>query len=253
MYYTPRKINHPWEGRIEPFRIAGNVYFVGRYQASTHLIDTGDGLILIDPGYMGSFYLVVHSIHTLGFRPQDVKYVINTHWHSDHAEASEALVDLSGAKTLIGRYDAENVSRYFAPDILIKDGDRLSLGNTAIDFLETPGHTKGTISLFFDVEEAGRTWRAGMFGGAGANTLLAGKFEYDDCRADYMASLDRLRREKVGLFLGNHVWNNDTEGKGKILRETGENRFLDEGIWETYLDFCRARLERIVAREQAQA
>ena len=60
--FERRKIANPWEGKIEPFKIIGGVYFVGTFQASTHLIDTGDGFILIDPGYSNALYLVVSSI-----------------------------------------------------------------------------------------------------------------------------------------------------------------------------------------------
>ena len=69
--FERRKITDPWEGKIDPFRIIGNVYFVGTFQASCHLIDTGDGLILIDPGYSNALYLVVRSIYDAGFNPKD--------------------------------------------------------------------------------------------------------------------------------------------------------------------------------------
>lgn len=81
----------PWLGKMRPFRIVGNVYFIGTFQASTHLIDTGDGLIVIDPGYNDSFYLVINSIYELGFSPKDIKYIVNTHWHGDHTEATAAF------------------------------------------------------------------------------------------------------------------------------------------------------------------
>lgn len=90
----------PWLGKMRPFRIVGNVYFIGTFQASTHLIDTGDGLIVIDPGYNDSFYLVINSIYELGFSPKDIKYIVNTHWHWDHTEATVAIADLSGAKNV---------------------------------------------------------------------------------------------------------------------------------------------------------
>ena len=228
--FERRTINNPWEGKIEPFKIIGNVYFVGTFQSSTHLIDTGDGLILIDPGYNNTLYLVIDSIYKLGFKPKDVKYIINSHWHWDHCEATAALCDLSGAKTLIGRYDKEDALRYFDADILVKDGDTLSLGNTTITFLETPGHTKGTISFFFNVEEDGKVYRVGMFGGAGANTLVKGELYYDGCRDDYAQSIERLKKQTVNVFIGNHTWNNDTFNKAKILRETGKNTFIDDQL-----------------------
>ena len=247
--FERRKITDPWEGKIDPFRIIGNVYFVGTFQASCHLIDTGDGLILIDPGYSNALYLVVRSIYDAGFNPKDIKYIINTHWHGDHTEATRAMVDLSGAKTLIGRHDAQKAERHFSPDILIKDGDVLTLGNTSISFMETPGHTRGTLSFFFDTRDNGKTYRVGMFGGAGANTMAQGRFDYDGCREDYRASLHRLQKENVDVFLGNHVWNNNTAVKGELLLKTGENTFIDRELWHEFLTFCEKRLDEVIAKD----
>lgn len=241
-----------WLGKMEPCRIAGGVYFCGTYQASCHLIDTGDGLIMIDPGYNSTAYLVVDSIYKLGFKPTDIKYIINTHWHGDHVEATAAFADLFGAKTLIGRDDAENAAKYFIPDILVDDGDTLTLGNTTVRFVHTPGHTKGTISLFFDVVEGGETLRVGMFGGAGANTLAKGKFDFEGCREAYLASLDRLAEERVDVFIGNHTWNNDTYNKSLKILAGGENEFIDSTLWQKFLDSCRARLMRIIEKEKEQ-
>lgn len=241
--FERRKITRPYEGRIDPFRIIGNVYFVGTFQSSVHLIDTGDGLILIDTGYSNALYLVIHSIYKLGYRPEDIKYIINTHWHWDHTEGSAALAELSGAKNVIGRYDYEKAKKYVTADIQVKDGDELTLGNTTIRFLETPGHTRGTVSVFFDTVDAGKTYRVGMFGGAGANTLVPGQYDYDGCVDGYLASLDRLKGERVDVFIGNHTWNNDTFNKAAILRTTGENRFIDGELWCRFLDFCRSRAE----------
>ena len=90
--FKRRKFDQVYEGRIEPFRIIGNVYFVGTFQASSHLIDTGDGLILIDTGYSNTLYLVLRSIYKLGFKPEDIKYIVHTHWHWDHTEATAAIL-----------------------------------------------------------------------------------------------------------------------------------------------------------------
>ena len=243
--FSRKSFENHYEGLIEPFKIIGNVYFVGTYPASSHLIDTGDGLILIDTGYEDTLFLLVNSIYKLGFSPYDIKYIIHTHWHGDHTESTAALAYLTKAKTLIGEKDAEKVKKYFQPDILLKDGDIVKLGNTEIEVMETPGHTRGTISLFFDTEENGVKYQVGTFGGAGANTLAEGKFDYENCREDYRKSLNKLRNKKVNVFIGNHVWNNDTEAKGDILKETGENRFIDENIWYEFLDFCEKRLNAL--------
>jgi len=238
------------DGRIEPFRIVGNVYYVGTFAASSHLIDTGDGLIFVDPGYSADFDIVKESVAKLGFDLKDVKYIINTHHHGDHTQATQALVDISGAKTLIGRDDAEKAKKFFNPDIIVDDGDTLTLGNTTVRFVHTPGYTKGTISFFFNTTDNGTTYRVGMFGGAGSNTLAQGKFDYPEARDGYRSSLNRLRAEHVDVFIGNHTWNNDTETKGRILRESGVNLFIDDKLWGHFLDYCEWRLEKAIAADK---
>jgi len=250
--FPRKKFATHWEGYVTPARIIGNIYYVGNYAACTHLIDTGDGLILIDPGYMDSLHMVIDSMHRLGFDPKDIRYIVLTHWHGDHAEAAPPLVQLSGAKTLIGIEDAEKVKKYLEADIMIRDGDTLTLGSTTLSFMETPGHTKGTISFFVEVEEDGKRLRAGMFGGAGANTLAAGHFDYPEAREGYRASLHRLMEEKVDVMLGNHVWNNSTDEKIDKLLATGENLFIDNTLWNQFLTYCERRLDSVIARENAE-
>ncbi len=239
-----------WEGKLAPFKIAGNVYFAGSFPASTHLIDTGEGLILIDPGYMATLHLVIDSIYRLGFSPYDIRYIVNTHWHKDHTEATAALADMCGAKTLIGEKDKIKAKEFFDAEILVKDGDILRLGNTKLEFMETPGHTEGTISFFFETEDNGKRYRVGMFGGAGANTMVPEKYDFEGCREAYISSINRLMNEKVDIFIGNHVWNNNTEEFGEILRATGENKFIDDRLWGKFLKFCLDRVNEIIEKEQ---
>lgn len=247
--FERRKINYPWEGRIEPFRMVGNLYFVGTYQTSSHLIDTGDGLILIDTGYENTLYLLIDSIYKLGFRPEQIKYIINTHWHGDHTAGSAALAQLSGAKNLIGIKDFEKAKKFVVADATLKEGDTLTLGNCKIEFWETPGHTAGTLSLFFDVVEDGKPLRAGMFGGAGLNTLKQGRFDFEGAREAYFASLERLATAHVDVLVGNHSWNNDTWTKSRILAETGENQFIDPTLWNRFLTYYEKKLKRIIQTE----
>lgn len=249
-------MDHPWKGARAPFRIYGNLYFIGTKPASTHLIDTGDGLIIIDPGYPQSLYLVIDGIWRMGFRPDDVKILLHSHGHYDHLGATRALTELTGAKTYIGAPDGPYADgsrdltwarelghiyhEAFTPDVLLRDGDVIRLGNTEIRCLLTPGHTEGTMSFFFDAHGEQGDMRCGMFGGAGLNSMqLSFLDEYGlphSLRAEFIRSCRRLMGERVDIFLGNHVGNNDTLGKGAILRETGENRFLrTDGEWKAFL------------------
>lgn len=248
--FERKTFTHHYEGAMEPIPILDGLWFVGCFPASSHLIDTGDGLILIDTGYADTLFLLVDSIYKLGYKPTDIRCIIHTHWHDDHTGATAGLVQLSGAKTAISAKDAPKAQQYFTPDILLNDGDTVQLGNTCIEVMETPGHTYGTVSLFFDGTENGRTYRVGMFGGAGSNTLKKGCFDYDGCRADYRASLARLRKKPVEVFIGNHVWNNDTENKGRQRLAGGENPFVDPGLWLRFLDHCEARLDKVIREER---
>lgn len=246
--YPREKVNKPYEGRMKPFRIIGNVYFVGTYQASSHLIDTGEGLILIDTGYANTLYLLLESIWELGFKPWDIKYIVHSHYHGDHTAGTECLAELSGAKTVIGEHDKEPLLKagYFVPDITVADGETLTLGNTTLRFLHTPGHTVGTVSIFFDTEEDGKTYRVGTFGGAGANTLVSSHPGfYPGCRDAYLASIERLLEEKVDVFIGNHCWNNDTKGRAARLAQGDKYAFADGGEWAKFLNFCADRCKNL--------
>ena len=85
-----------------------------------------------------------------------------------------------------------------------------------------------------------------MFGGAGCNTLVKCAFDFDGCREAYINSINRLMKEKVDVFIGNHTWNNDTFGKAKLLKTAKENPFIDGTLWHKFLSFCLNRLNDII-------
>ena len=240
----------------------GNLYFAGTYDASTHIIDTGEGLILIDPGYSESLHMVINNIWELGFKPTDIKYIVISHAHYDHMDATEALVAMSGAKTFIGREDLPLLEgeiyhypiKTFKPDVLLDDGDVISLGNTKIECVHTPGHTDGTFSFFFDVCEGTEIYRAGMFGGAGTNTMVKNFLEKNnlppDNRQRFIDSIKRLMREKVDVFVGNHVWNNKTDKKLAELEGSEKNPFINTEEWNTFLKERMSRINSVIKNDE---
>lgn len=260
----------PWEGYIEPFQIFGNVYFVGTDFVSSHLIDTGEGLILIDSQFPQTLYLLLENIRALGFDPKDIKYILHSHGHYDHIGGTRALVELYGAKTFIGRADKEYVTgdvdltwarecgfkyyEMFEPDVLIDDGDVITLGNTSIKCVNTPGHTPGVISYFFDVTDGVRTLRAGMFGGAGMNSL---KLKFLDSyslphslRDDFLKSLDKVKDEKVDIILGNHP--GDSEIRTKLPKYVNGEKdiFIDSCAWQRRLAEFRQRYDTMIKNNE---
>jgi len=177
----------PETGRVAPFCIFGNLYFVGDKHVCMHLVDTGSGLILIDCGYGQTTYMIEESIRELGFRPEDLKYIVISHGHFDHFGSGNTLRERYGCKILMSRVDRDLIRErpdralcQLGPDVnmpmcwpddVIDDGDELTLGNTTIRFLLAPGHTMGTLAFFLDVTDGETVKRAGCWGGVGFFTV----------------------------------------------------------------------------------
>lgn len=239
-------------GDMKPFQLAGNIYFVGTYKASSHLIDTGDGLILIDTGYAETADVIVESVTALGFDIRDIKYILHSHGHYDHTDGTPKMLALTNAKTFLGEGDVKYI-RGWTPDYFYQDHQVITLGNTKILCLATPGHTEGTFSFFFDVDIEGKTYRAGMFGGAGTNQLKKSFLNSYKCswlnRGLYFQSVERLKQEHVDIFLGNHCWNNNTKENYERMLVSDSNPFIDETKWIPYLDSCEKMAEEVILKE----
>jgi glycerophosphoryl diester phosphodiesterase len=217
------------------------------------MISTSEGLILIDTGYPGDGEALKESIEALGFSVNDVKIIIHSHGHRDHSGASSEIVKMSGAKTYLNFNDKKYI-KDLEIDFDIKDGDVIRLGETEILALHTPGHTEGTVSLFFNVSENGKTYRAGMFGGAGTNQLKKAfmrkvtiNYLY---RGEYYKSIERLHGEHVDIFIGNHTWNTDTKGKAELMDKSEVNPFLDSSAFSKFLDDRKKDLDRVIEEDQ---
>ncbi|MDD4842674.1 MAG: MBL fold metallo-hydrolase [Sphaerochaetaceae bacterium] len=254
---------------MSPFRVIGNLYFVGTRPASSHIIDTGDGLIMLDSGYPEDLKHIINSIQVIGFSCQDIKIILHSHGHIDHIGNTRSIVQLSGAKTIIGRLDADYVtgkrdlsfakelgmefSQFFTPDVLLEDGATVSLGNTVIRCIHTPGHTEGTMSYFFDVMDNGRDLRVGTHGGVGTNSMEKSFLQRYalplSLRDDFRAGLDRLKREHVDVFIGNHQDQCNTVDKYKQIMAGNKDAFIDSTAWPEFLLQCENRLDRMLAEE----
>lgn len=260
MSRTPSRIcTHPWEFACEPFRIAGDLYYVGNTNVSSHLIDTADGLVLIDTTYPQTVYLLLESIRKLGFDPKDLAAILHVHAHYDHLGGTRAVVELTGAETWLGEADVEIIEtlreqtwapeyglgfhEYFKVDHPLKDDDVVRVGNAAFQCVAIPGHTPGSISYFFEVSEKGTTHRVGIHGGPGLNTLTDEYLRRNDLpfsrRDDYMNSIERMKREHVDIFIGAHPGQNDTLGKRERMT-AGANPFIDPGEWGRFLQGLEA-------------
>lgn len=240
----------------EPFPIYGNLYFVGNTWCSSHLIDTGEGLILLDTPCLNELAYLINNIYKLGFSLADLKYIVVSHAHSDHYGAVRALVHLTGARTFIGAVDAKDMKEHpdrfakmnvkgtrfdecFEPDVLLKDGDIVELGNTRMRCVLTPGHTVGVMSHFWTAYDGNESKKVGIYGGAGFVTLTPERMKEnqmpENIREVFLESIDKVWHEKVDIMLGNHPFHNDTFEKQERRQHEGGNPFIDPSEWKRYL------------------
>ena len=245
----------PWEHYIRPHHIYGNLYFVGSRYGSTHLIDSEDGLILIDSGYPQTLYLLLENIRALGFDPANIRHILHSHGHYDHLGATRALIELYHPKTYLGEGDVDYATgkrdltwarelgfyydEQFTPDVLVRDGDKLTIGGIEFSFLGCPGHTEGAMTIFFSIDGDMGMKRCAMFGGAGFNSLNIPFLDRyglpHSLRDDFVTSLKRADEEHVDIHIGNHISCNRMEEKLAQQAAEGGNPFVDPECWHRFL------------------
>lgn len=257
----PKELDqHPYLLNVEPFRIKGNLYFVGTATFSTHLIDTGDGLIILDVPPFQSFPYVLNNIWRLGFDPRDIKLIIISHGHVDHYGSANAMKHLTGATTALGKVDADDMAKqpevyiedlkmfggldeHFVPDITLEDGQVIEMGNTKIRCVWIPGHSLGAMAHFWECQDGDNTYKVGIYGGAGFVTLqdaMIKRFHYPENLADmFLESIDKVWDEHVDIMLGNHPFHSRTLKKRVEQLEGNADAFIDPGEWHRYLTELR--------------
>ena len=240
---------------IEPTKYAEGVYHIGTPHSPCWLIDCGEVLTLLDTAMPADLDIILKNIEKIGYKLSDVKHILHSHGHIDHIGCTKAIVEMTGAKTYIGKGDEDTVAgrnelqwtnefgmEYtvaFEADVIVSDGDVIEIGNKKFRFVATPGHTAGVMSIFFDVVEDGKTYLAGMFGGAGLNSLSREYMEkYSlpfSLRDDFVRAIERLRSEKVEIHLGNHLGNANHYEKVAAMGN-GTNPFIESESWTKLLD-----------------
>ena len=206
-----------WNQPVEPFRIVGNVYYVGANELTSYLITTPKGHIVIDGGVDETAPMILANIRKLGFSPKDVKILLNSHAHTDHAGGLAELKRVTGAKFYASRGDIPLLARGgmddpqfgnkypFPPvhaDRIVEDGQRITLGGTTLTAHLTPGHTKGCTTWTMrtagkDVVFVGSTT-------APSEYRLANNPRYPDAIADYRRQFVTLKSLGCDVFLASH-------------------------------------------------
>ena len=212
-----------WSQDYEPFRIAGNLYYVGTYELASYLITTPQGHILINTGLPGSDTMIRRHVEALGFKFSDIKILLTNQVHFDHVGAMAAIKKATGAQMMIQERDAPVLADggnsdfimggkgfIFQPvraDRLLHDRDTVQLGDMRVLVLHHPGHTKGACSFLFDVKDDVRSYRVLIANMPSIldETKFPGIPTYPDAGKDYAYTLEAMKNLQFDLWLASHA------------------------------------------------
>lgn len=249
-----------WNQPVKPFRIIGNIYYVGASDVTSYLIVTPKGHILLDSGFVETVPQIQQNIAQLGFKLRDVKILINSHAHYDHAGGLAKLKQLTGAKLMVSEADATLLAaggkndfafgdKFTYPpvkaDKLLRDGDQVELGGVKLVAHMTPGHTRGSTTWTMKVEASGKEYDVVFAGSTSApGYQLANNAKYPTIADDYARTFRVLRSLPCDVFLAPHGMFFSLKEKSKLLAEGKEpNPFIDPDRYKTYLDDSEAEFK----------
>jgi len=228
----------------KPYKIADDIYYVGTQGIGVYLIETGNGLIVIDSGTKDGVNLVEANIKALGFKLTDVRYLLETHAHWDHVGGMAQLKKDTGAQFIASAGDRFGLERgvhvgenhdgpgSFAPvsvDRVLNGGDnKVKLGGVTLTAVFTPGHTRGDTTWTMDSKVAGKKVRVVFFGSATvAGNVLVGNNAYPNIVTDYQKTFATLKKMKADVLLANHPEMADMEAKYRQLQAGKADAFVD--------------------------
>lgn len=208
---------------MTPARIFDNLYFVGNLVDSVWVLDTGEGYIVFDAMFAREVEPhMLAGMAVLGLDPGNIRYVVVAHGHGDHFGGAALLQQRYGAQVVMSNtewhylYDTQVNGNDPLPqrDVTVLDGDLLTLGDTTVKFVTTPGHTPGTISSVFEVKDGARRYQAGLWGGTAMNFLGA-----DDVAVHRRSAKKFMALEPaIEVALSNHQYADGTLIKTPLVQ-----------------------------------
>jgi metallo-beta-lactamase class B len=243
-----------WTEPFPPFRIAGNLYYVGSRGLASYLIATPEGNILINSSLDANVPMIKTSIEKLGFKFSDTKILLISHAHADHDAGSAMIKESTGATYMVmdgdvpsvesgGKIDPVNGVRASAPytptkvDRVLHDRDTVKLGGTVLVAHLTPGHTKGCTTWTMKVREGGRTYNVVIIGSPNVNPgyKLVNNPAYPRIAQDYERMWRVLKSLPCDIFLGAHGDYFGLEEKYPRMKEGSPNPFIDPDGYKKYV------------------
>lgn len=256
-----------WNQPVEPFRIAGNIYYVGASDITSYLITTPKGHILIDSGFIETVPQIQANVAKLGFRLEDVKILLNSHPHYDHAGGMAELKRLTGARLYVSEPDVElmangglkdpNFGDRFPfegirADESFRDGKKIKLGGVTMKANITSGHTRGCTTWATETVDKGKKLEAIFVCSTSAPGYnLVENEKYPDIYHDYLKTFARLEKLRPDIFLGSHGGIYELQEKIGRTKAGGNNPFIDPEGYKQYLKDSRAAIESARERQMA--
>ena len=254
-----------WNQPVEPFRIIGNVYYVGVSGVASYLITTSQGHVLLDGGLAESAPIIEKNIATLGFRIQDVKYLLNSHAHFDHCGGLAELKRKSGGRVVASRADAgvlesgrhknystsDSLFPAVKVDRLINAGDKVQVGGITLTAILTPGHTKGCTTWTMDIDDAGKTRHVVFYCSTTVTGPLVDNARYPEIVSDYERSFALLRQLPCDVFLAPHGSFFALNEKRGRMAKGDPNPFLDPTEMRAFVDQSERDFQRELKTQQA--
>jgi metallo-beta-lactamase class B len=240
-----------WNKPVAPFRIAGNLYYVGAVEITSYLITTPEGHFLLDGGFIETAPQIERNITKLGFQLTDVKFLLNSHAHFDHAGGLAELKKVTGAKFVASERDAPLLRsgghgdfRFgdtltfppIAPDQIVHDGEALQLGNQIMIAHPTPGHTKGCTTWTTKIRAGNKVYDVVFVGSQSAlDYKFVGQESYAGITDDFERSFALLKHLPCDIFLASHGSFFHFVEKHERLLRGDSNAFVDPDGYRTYL------------------
>jgi metallo-beta-lactamase class B len=266
----PAQASPDWTEPFPPFRIAGNLYYVGSRGLANYLITTPQGHILINSDLETSVPLIRTSVEKLGFKFGDIRILLISHAHWDHDGGSAAIKQLTGATYMVMDADVSVVesggktdfqygsspASLYPPtkvDRVLHDGDEVKLEAVTLVAHLTPGHTKGCTTWTMKVEEPGKIRDVVIVGSPNVNPgyKLVGNSSYPEIASDYERTFRVLKSLPVDIFLGAHGSYFDLETKYARLKEAVAAPFIDPAGYNSYITEREKAFRTELAKQKA--
>jgi metallo-beta-lactamase class B len=263
------EVNASWMRPFPPFRIAGNLYYVGSEGLASYLIATPQGLILINSSLDESVPLIQKSVESLGFHFKDIKILLISHAHYDHDAGSARIIRMTGAKYFVMAPDVSVVEsggktdfnygnqpdQQYPPahvDRILHDGSVVRLGGSTLVARLTPGHTKGTTTWTMDEQEGGKTLHAVIIGSPNVNPgyKLVGNKAYPGIAQDYKRTFAVLNSLPCDLFLGAHGDYFGMTDKYARWKAGDKDAFIDPAGYKAWVAERKHAFEAELVRQQ---